>query len=103
MFQLKTNTILVALAATLAFGAAPAQADKNHTDWIPVQSINEAATEASAAGKSRRRGSTIVEDLSVQSAEPQEGLLLPAVQAQREADRRKGNAETTWKVEKGEN
>ena len=102
MFQLKAQIILLTLAATMALSTAHAQADENHDKWIPIQSIDQLAAGEGATGQSRRRGTPILEELRVQSAEPQEGLLLPAVQAQREAARRKGNAETTWKVEKGE-
>ena len=103
MFQLKTNTILLALAATAVLSATPAKAEAKHEKWIPPLSIDQNAEETGATDQNRRRGAVILEDLRVQSAEPQEGLLLPAVQAQREAARRKGKVEATWKVEEGVN
>ncbi|WP_101758269.1 hypothetical protein [Oceanicoccus sp. KOV_DT_Chl] len=88
LLSLKSSLVLLTIIASQsAFSAG----------YLKFDGIDGESTEKSGAPSQQTPS-------AVSSAQkPPSALLLPAVQAAREAARTKGgNAETTWKVEKGE-
>lgn len=109
---MKTTSITFAAVATfaLAFTSASQAAVFAKFDGIDGESTRVSAQQIQSANTRGTQGaSTYGADKIQSNTSPSAALLLPAVQAAREAARRsssapaaKGNVEYSWKIEKGE-
>ena len=81
---MKKTIAMLALTAALGLSATAAPARDSHSQWVPIQSISQPIYQRGSASHAPRGPG----NLAGPGQTSQVGLLLPAVQAAREAARR---------------